>query len=306
MRTSESPTFVQPSLEAKGLSKHFGAIPAVNDVSFSLFPGSITALVGPNGAGKSTLIALLLGIAHPTAGRAMIGGVSALSPRARQLRAFALQDSFFPYLLSPRECLRFIGTCYRQPDAGAQAPALLTARELSARRLRAMSGGQRRKVLIAAALEAPPDVLVLDEPTAMLDTDSKRAFWQRVVELRDKGKTIFFTSHNLDEVERQADRILLMSGGRLAHDGTLASISTLTSESTLRFSTSVTEQASNVLRAHGIVARVEGETWEFASANPEKVLADLFACGVPLRGLTVQKPSLQECLHNADLLKDSA
>lgn len=306
MPPSEYAVRAGPTVEVNGLSKKYGSVLAVEGVSFTLNPGTITALVGPNGAGKSTLIALMLGIAQPTTGQVQMCGVPAQSAQARRLRAFTLQDSFFPYLLSPRECLRFIGTCYGQAGAGSGEVALLDARELSARRLRMMSGGQRRKVLIAAALEAPPPVLLLDEPTAMLDTDSKRAFWLRVLALCQQGKTIFFTSHNLDEVERHSDRILLMSGGRITHNGTLASISELAGESVVQFSTSAALKAQSLLAARGIRVHMQGETLEFATKEPESALADLFAGAVPVRGLTVQKPSLQVFLDRVGRLQERA
>ncbi|MFY7926198.1 MAG: ABC transporter ATP-binding protein [Aquidulcibacter sp.] len=286
------------------LDKSYGATRVLQGLSFSLQPGSITALVGANGAGKSTLISILLGLTRSTAGEASIHGYPVTSGEARVRRAFVLQDAFFPYLLSPQDCLRFARSCYAKAHTGVEPGQLLTQRELSARSLRELSGGQRRKVLIAAALIVPADLFILDEPTAMLDAESRRDFWRVILHLREAGKTILFSSHNFNEVERQADRVLLLNGGRVVKDGPLSSVGEALRFSVMRFSIDSPDgDVSAILSRWGAISSSDGRRWEVLTDRPEPMLAELFANGAALHGLTVEQPSLEDSLVHTKMLE---
>jgi ABC-2 type transport system ATP-binding protein len=284
---------------------NYGRTEVLKGVSFDIRPGCIAALVGPNGAGKSTLISLMLGLLQPQVGQVLICGEKGESSHARRRRAFVLQDSFFPYLLPPKDCLRLFAAAYGGVLHNFSAEGFLTKHESNAKRLRDLSGGQRRKILIAAALQCPVDVYILDEPTAMLDAESRHAFWRYIVKLRDMGKTIFFTSHNMEEVEKQADRILLMSKGQIAHDGSLASVGKLLEISRVQFDVLPPNTAVEPILSKWSVNAplVKGHTWQVFTREPEGLLSELIRQQIDFGRLLVQRPSLQECLDQSGLLQ---
>ena len=207
------------AITVEGLTKHYGRVHALEDVSLEVVPGEIFGFLGPNGAGKSTLIRLLLGYLHPTAGRASVLGLDivrdsvAIRSRTGYLPGgIALDDGLTGerYLddlaaLSGRSPVRRSAICERLE---------LTDRILR-RPIRDYSRGMRQKVGIVQALQHDPDVAILDEPSEGLDPLMQRAFYEVLDEVRAAGRTVFFSSHVLSEVERVCDRVAIVRAGRL-------------------------------------------------------------------------------------------
>ena len=224
-----------------GLTKHYGGGPhlpgrgpgivrALDDVSIEVCPGEVFGFLGPNGAGKTTLIRLLLGFLHPTAGSARVldldvarAGVEVRRRVGYLPGGIALYDS-----LAGTELLDFLGSFYGRPPALRER--LVDGLELSARDLarpiRDYSRGMRQKLGIVQALQHDPELAILDEPSEGLDPLMQRAFYAIIDELRAAGRTVFFSSHILSEVERLCDRVAIIRGGRLVAleeiDGLLA------------------------------------------------------------------------------------
>jgi ABC-2 type transport system ATP-binding protein len=213
-------------IEASGLTKHFGTVSAVGDVSFDIRRGSVVALLGGNGAGKTTTISMLLGLLLPTAGTARILGCDMATDRARALPFMNFSSPYvdLPGELSVAENLTVYGRLYGVTNLRDRIGALANDLQLEAalkRRVKELSAGQKTRVALAKALINTPQVLILDEPTASLDPDT--ADWVRTMLLgftRAHAATLFFASHNMLEVERMCDEVLMMREGRIYDRGT--------------------------------------------------------------------------------------
>jgi len=203
----------------EGFGKRFGAHAAVEDVSFSIERGEAVALLGPNGSGKTTTLKAAAGLVRPTSGRVLVGNppADASTPAARASISFLPQRVSFPESLTGAEVVEFYRRLRRSSlERTKEVLRMASLNGASARPLSTYSGGmvQRLGLAVAALPDAP--VLLLDEPTAALDPDGLCAFYGLVDRRRRDGRTLLFSSHQLGDVERLADRFLLLIGGRLA------------------------------------------------------------------------------------------
>ena len=212
---------VLPAIRAVGLSKSFGEIRAVDDVSFELAPGRIYGILGPNGSGKTTLIRLLTGMARPASGRAEVLGDTMPSRTTLARIGYMTQaDGVYP-ALTAGENARFFAAVYGMTGDSAARDALAVV-ELSDRDRSitgTLSGGQRRRLSLACALVHRQHVLFLDEPTVGVDPLLRVQFWAHFRRLADTGTTIVVSSHVMDEADR-CDELLFMRGGRIIARGT--------------------------------------------------------------------------------------
>lgn len=206
-----------PVIELHGLSKHFGEIRAIDEISLSVARGEVFGLLGPNGAGKSTTIACLLGQLRPTAGSGTIFGHDCWSERVAAHRSIGVLPSDFAFedTLTGRETIELF--------ARLRGDALGDRHESLAERLRAnldrptgkLSRGNRQKIGLIAALAHEPDLIIMDEPSSGLDPLMQEEFLTIVEELRADGRTVLMSSHNLAEIERSCDRVGMIRDGRL-------------------------------------------------------------------------------------------
>ena len=213
------------AIEVCELTKHFGDTLAVNQISFEVPAGTITALLGGNGAGKTTTLSILLGLITPSAGRVEVLGVNIIKHRHTVLGRMNFSSPYveLPHRLSVRENLLVYARLYGVSQAARRVEQLLEELELSTYQERAsgkLSAGQKTRVALAKALINEPDALLLDEPTASLDPDT--ADWVRgYLEQyqQNTGATILLASHNMTEVERLASGVLIMKEGRIVDRG---------------------------------------------------------------------------------------
>ncbi len=218
------------AIEVEDLSKRFDRVLAVDAISFSVAAGSITALLGGNGAGKTTTIGMLLGLVLPTTGRIHVLGVDMLRHRHRALHRMNFSSPYvdLPHRLSVAENLRVYAYLYGLRQAKQRVRELAAKLDFTAlldRRTGSLSAGQRTRIALAKALINSPDVLLLDEPTASLDPDS--ADWIRdylAAYQRETGATILLASHNMAEVERLADQVIMLGQGRIVDRGSPAEL----------------------------------------------------------------------------------
>jgi ABC-2 type transport system ATP-binding protein len=209
-----------PAVETHELRKHYPGVEALSGLTLGIAPGEIFALLGPNGAGKTTWISVVCGLVRASSGRAAVFGHDVVrdAVAARRLVGLVPQEVSFDPFFSPREALRFqMGYFGLRPD-DARVDEVLAAMGLSAKadtNTRALSGGMKRRLLIAKALVHKPRVLFLDEPTAGVDVALRRDLWEYVRLLRSQGTTIVLTTHYLEEVEALADRVAVIGGGKL-------------------------------------------------------------------------------------------
>ncbi len=210
-----------PIIDIDHLSKRYGSgTAALNDVSLSIHEGEILALLGPNGAGKTTLISIICGLVTPTEGTVRVGGHDIRSDwrAARKLIGLVPQEIALDPFEKVIDCVRFTRGIYGAPPDEAYVEQLLRSLALWDKRdarTRELSGGMKRRVLIAKALSHRPKVLFLDEPTAGVDVTLRREMWLVVRELRAQGVTIILTTHYLEEAEDMADRIGVINRGEL-------------------------------------------------------------------------------------------
>ena len=211
-----------PAIEVERLSRRFGAVEAVRDVSFRVERGEIFGLLGPNGAGKTTTIKILLSLLKPSAGRVRILGVDvAREPdRARRHIGWVPQETAVDPLLTGRENLLLVAGMYHLSPAAAarRAQELLELVELAGaadRVVREYSGGMRKRLDLAMGLVHRPAVLFLDEPTLGLDIHTRLRLWEYIRAFRDQGTTILLTTHYLEEADWLCDRVAIIDAGRI-------------------------------------------------------------------------------------------
>jgi len=212
------------AIRTEGLTKRYGAVTALSDLNLEIGEGQVVGYLGPNGAGKTTTIRLLLGLIQPTAGRGEIFGLDCRRRAVeahRRLAYVAGEASLWPSLTGA-ETLHLLGQVQGRVD-DAYRQELITRFDLDpSKKVRAYSKGNRQKVVLIAALMGRPDLLVLDEPTSGLDPIMEQAFRHCIHEAKERGQTVFLSSHILSEVEALCDQVGILRDGRLVEMGSLA------------------------------------------------------------------------------------
>lgn len=207
-----------------GLHKHFGDVHAVRGVDLLIAPGEVVAFLGPNGAGKSTTIDMLLGLTRPDAGTARIFGSDPVAAvQVGRVGAMLQAGALLPDV-TVRELVTMFAGLHRNPMPPARAMEMAGVTDIAGRKTQKLSGGQAQRVRFALALVPDPDLLVLDEPTAAMDVEVRRAFWASMREFTAGGRTVLFATHYLQEADQFADRVVVLARGVLVADGTGAQI----------------------------------------------------------------------------------
>jgi ABC-2 type transport system ATP-binding protein len=207
----------------KDLVKRYGQFTAVQDVSFEVASGQVTALLGPNGAGKTTTIEILEGFLAPSAGTVQVLGANPRTggARGRAWRArigLVLQTTSLDAQLTVSEALRIFGALYAEPRRIAEILDLIDLASDARTRIGALSGGQRRRVDLGLAIIGQPEMLFLDEPTTGLDPEARRRLWSVIENLTAAGTTVLLTTHYLDEAQYLAHRVIVLADGRVVAD----------------------------------------------------------------------------------------
>jgi ABC-2 type transport system ATP-binding protein len=281
------------AIVATGLSKTFGATNALVDLDLEVPAGEILGYLGPNGAGKTTTIRLLLGLLEPTAGRAEIFGVDCQRDPVEAHRHVAYvpgEANLWPSLTG-EETLHLLGRVHGSIDV-AYRDELIRRFDLDpSKKVRAYSRGNRQKVVLIAALMTRADLLLLDEPTSGLDPLMERTFRDTMHEARERGQTVFLSSHILAEVEALCDRIAILRTGRLVEIGTLEQMRHLSAVQVDAELDGHVPDVSSVAGVSGV--EVDGQRLRCqVVGSMEPLLTVLSAAGV--RHLVSREPSLEE------------
>jgi ABC-2 type transport system ATP-binding protein len=213
----ERPAVSVASLE--GVTRRFGDVVAVDELSLQIHRGETVALLGPNGAGKTTTVEMLLGLLAPDEGDTRLFGGPPADAVARGLVGAMLQEAGLPHGATVAELVELIRGMYPDPLALEEALRISDLTAVARRQVQRLSGGQRQRLRVAMALAGNPDLLVLDEPTASLDVQARRSFWARARASVSEGRTLVFATHRLEEADAVADRVVVISRGRLVADG---------------------------------------------------------------------------------------
>ena len=254
-------TTTSPAIRLTSVGKSFGAITAVDGISLDIAAGTTVALLGPNGAGKSTTISMLLGLIPPDAGSLVVFNQDPAQAVRRGRVGAMQQEGGTPNRITVTELIRFVGSAYPRmlPLADILATAHLT--DVADRRVDRLSGGQTQRVRFAMAIAGDPDLIILDEPTAALDVKARREFWDSMRRFAERGKTILFSTHYLDEADEHADRVIVIDRGRVVADGTTSDVKRIVPFTTVS------------VRVDGSIA-----TWRTCPASPVSKYAVTWRC----------------------------
>jgi ABC-2 type transport system ATP-binding protein len=222
------------AISVRGVTKDFGSVHAVRGIDLDIRPGEIVAFLGPNGAGKTTTIDMILGLSQPTAGAVEVLGYKPRQAIARGLVSAVMQTGGLLKDLTVRETVQYTASLFAdtQPVDDVLAHAGITG--LADRKVGKCSGGEQQRLRFAMALLSDPALLLLDEPTTGMDVEGRRAFWSAIRQDAAKGRTVLFATHYLEEADQYADRIVLISKGRIVADGTGSEIKALAAGRTIR------------------------------------------------------------------------
>jgi lipooligosaccharide transport system ATP-binding protein len=211
-----------PVILARGLEKSYGPVHAVRGVDFDVTPGRCVGLLGPNGAGKTTTMRMIMGLTTPSAGELSVFGVplAGLTRGHKARIGLVPQDNNLDPDLSVRQNLEVYGRYFSLPaeQIAERIPALLAFMQLGERvdsGVNALSGGMKRRLILARALISDPELVILDEPTTGLDPQARVMIWKRLLDLRRQGKTLLLTTHYMDEAQRLCDEIIVIDHGRI-------------------------------------------------------------------------------------------
>lgn len=287
------------AVEVRDASKRFGALRALDGVSLVVEQGEFFALLGPNGAGKTTLISALGGLVRPDSGRLAVMGrdVATEFGEARRLLGIVPQEVVFDPFFSVRETLELQSGYFGLRANSAWIGELLERLALGAKadaNMRSLSGGMKRRVMVAQALVHRPPVIVLDEPTAGVDVELRQTLWQFVRELNAAGHTIVLTTHYLEEAQSLCSRIAMMKAGRLVALDSTRRLLDAFSERVLRVKLDDCELPESFARQ----ATVDPDGWHRipveSATQVESALARLREAGVRVAHLEVAEPELEE------------
>ena len=281
-------------IELQNVSKTYGKVTALHDLSLDIRAGELTALLGPNGAGKTTAISLMLGLATPTQGQVRVLGGNPKDDAVRTQIGSMPQESAIPAALTVREATELFASFYPAPLRADEALALADLQSVAHRRAGALSGGQKRRLAFALAVVGNPEILLIDEPTTGMDAQSRLAFWAAMESLKAAGRTILLTTHYLEEAERTAERVVVMNAGTILADGTPESLRSQVGGSTVRFKSDlVLAELQSLPTVERAQVDPQGRA-ELHTAAPEALLGELFRRQIPFSELEVTRASLED------------
>ena len=244
-----------PAVRLTGVTKDFGPVHAVRGIDLELHQGEIVAFLGPNGAGKTTTIDMVLGLSRPTTGHAEVLGMSPRHAVARGLVSAVMQTGGLLKDLTVRETVQYTASLFADTRPVDEVLENAGITEISDRKVAKCSGGEQQRLRFAMALLSDPALLLLDEPTTGMDVEGRRTFWSAIRADAERGRTIMFATHYLEEADAYADRIVLISHGRVVADGTGPQIKALASGRTVR--ATLPGADTDALRAIGGVTGIE-------------------------------------------------
>ncbi|CYU62504.1 ATPase [Streptococcus suis] len=284
-------------IEVQALEKIIKGRTILSNISFEIKSGECVALIGPNGAGKTTLMSCLLGDRKATKGQVLLDGLAPQAQSNKEKVAVLPQENAIPTDLKVKELLRFFQAIYKDSLTDAEIDSLLCFSPEQKNQLAGkLSGGQKRLLAFVICLIGKPKLLFLDEPTAGMDTSTRQRFWEIVHELKEKGVTIFYTSHYIEEVEHTAERILVLHQGRLLRDTTPFAMRSEEQEKEVTLPIAFAAVVESLAEINEI--SYKQDTVSFKTRAIEQVWANLQEAGCRISDLEVQNKTLLNSLFD--------
>lgn len=253
------------AIEVRDLTKSFGSREVLSKLNFDIVKGQITAFLGPNGAGKSTTLKILLGLRKPSSGQV----------RTEGRIGYTSQELSYPAHLKVREILSFVKAHYPDSHTVENLAQRFHLQPLLSRQIGGLSGGEKRRLGLACALMGKPDILVLDEPTTGLDLESRQHLWNEIQSFKSAGGTVLLSTHDLHEVSRIADQILLLDQGQILFAGTLQKI-------------------LEAIDLQKVTYKLKGQMQSQVVENADQFVRDLVRDQVPFENLQIHPATLEE------------
>lgn len=272
-----------PAVQISGLTKSYGNKRVLENLDLTVPAGTVLSLLGPNGAGKTTTIDMILGLSRPTGGEVSTFGMSPRQAVDRGLVTAVMQTGGLLPDITVRETVQLTASLFSHRIDAEEAMRRAGVTDFASRIVKKCSGGQQQRLRFAMALVSDPALLILDEPTTGMDVEGRRSFWEAIHADAERGRTIVFATHYLEEADAFADRIVLMRHGRIIADGTAAEIRTSVSGRSLRATLTCTAEqlrsALNDLQARGRVHDIEvlGSALTLNSTDTDAVAALLLS-----------------------------
>lgn len=284
-------------IEVRALDKAIKGRTILSNISFEIKSGECVALIGPNGAGKTTLMSCLLGDRKATKGQVLLDGLAPQAQSNKEKVAVLPQENAIPTDLKVKELLRFFQAIYKDSLTDVEIDSLLCFSPEQKNQLAGkLSGGQKRLLAFVICLIGKPKLLFLDEPTAGMDTSTRQRFWEIVHDLKEKGVTIFYTSHYIEEVEHTAERILVLHQGRLLRDTTPFAMRSEEQEKEVTLPIAFAVVVEDLDAIDNI--SYKQDTVSFKTRAIEQVWANLQEAGCRISDLEVQNKTLLNSLFD--------
>lgn len=284
-------------IEVRALDKAIKGRTILSNISFEIKSGECVALIGPNGAGKTTLLSCLLGDSKATKGQVLLDGLAPQAQSNKEKVAVLPQENAIPTDLKVKELLHFFQAIYKDSLTDVEIDSLLCFSPEQKNQLAGkLSGGQKRLLAFVICLIGKPKLLFLDEPTAGMDTSTRQRFWEIVHDLKEKGVTIFYTSHYIEEVEHTAERILVLHQGRLLRDTTPFAMRSEEQEKVVTLPIAFAVVVEDLDAIDNI--SYKQDTVSFKTRAIEQVWANLQEAGCRISDLEVQNKTLLNSLFD--------
>ncbi|GAA5177335.1 ABC transporter ATP-binding protein [Rugosimonospora acidiphila] len=280
-------------MDLRRLTKRFGAVTAVNDVTLTVESGEIVAFLGPNGAGKTTTIDMVLGLARPDAGTVRVYGKQPSEAIARGEVSAVMQTGGLLKDFTVAETLVYTASLYSHARPVAEVLERAGISDIADRRVGKCSGGQQQRLRFAIALLSDPRLLLLDEPTAGMDVEGRREFWAAIRRDAERGRTVMFATHYLDEADAYADRIVLIRQGSIVADGTTAEIKALAAGRIVRATLPDADEAALAALPGVETVELRGDTVLVRTADSDSVARHLLT-QTAARDLEITSRNLEE------------
>jgi ABC-2 type transport system ATP-binding protein len=271
------------------VTRRYGGVLALDRVSVEVRAGEVVGLLGPNGAGKTTLVNLFVGLRRPSGGRVELFGGDPRKASTRGQIGMTPQETGLPATLRVGECIDFVAAHFPHPVDRAELVAQFGLDGLERRQTGSLSGGQKRRLAVALAFAGRPRLVFLDEPTTGLDVEARRGLWQAIRVFHARGGAVLLTSHYLEEIEELAERVIVVGGGRVLADDTVAAVRRLVGVQRVSLTVRELPHLSNVVGVEH-----DGGRTHLLTTDADRLVRDLVLAGTAFSGLEIRASSLEE------------